>query len=97
MGRPDYDEGLQLLFSPGTSVVGAVVASLLATLGTLANSLTIAAILLSRLRSHPTSLCLVALGISDLLFCTYNLPLIAHEYFHYGCEFDSCISWELCR
>ena len=33
----------------------------------------------SRLRSHPTSLCLVALAASDLVFCLYNLPLTAYQ------------------
>ena len=33
----------------------------------------------SRLRSHPTSLCLVALAASDLVFCVYNLPLTAYQ------------------
>ena len=33
----------------------------------------------SRLRTHPTSLCLVALAASDLVFCVYNLPLTAYQ------------------
>ena len=73
--------------------LGAMAASLLAIVGSLGNSLTIAALLQvptstpqtkhpppqSRYRSHPTSICLVALSASDLLFCLYNLPLTAHR------------------
>ena len=33
----------------------------------------------SRLRTHPTSFCLIALAASDLVFCVYNLPLTAYQ------------------
>lgn len=45
----------------------------------------------SRLRSHPTSLCLVALAASDLVFCLYNLPLTAYQVLRQhvaGCDED---------
>jgi len=95
MSRPDYDEGTRLLFSETTSLVGAFIASALAFTGTIGNLVTICALLQSRLRSHPTSLCLVALAASDLVFCVYNLPLTAYQYFHRGCDY-SCLDWRLC-
>lgn len=96
MGRPDFDEGTQMLFSETTSLVGALAACLLSMLGMVGNTLTILALTQSRLRCHPTSLCLVALAVSDLVFCVFNLPLTAHQYFHRGCEF-MCMDWHLCK
>ena len=43
----------------------------------------------SRLRSHPTSLCLVALAASDLVFCVYNLPLTAYQVTPHLCIINS--------
>ena len=44
----------------------------------------------SRLRSHPTSLCLVALAASDLVFCVYNLPLTAYQVTPHLCIINPC-------
>jgi len=95
-GRPSYEDGTALLFSETTAVIGAVCAAIFAIIGTLGNVLTILALTQSTLRSHPTTLCLVSLAISDLIFSMYNLPLLTHRFINRGCEF-MCLDWHMCK
>jgi len=94
--RPSYEDGTAILFSEATSLVGAMCAILFAIVGTVGNVLTILALTRSALRTHPTTMCLVSLAISDLIFSAYNLPLLAHRFLHRGCEF-MCMDWHWCK
>ena len=94
--RPSYEDGTAILFSEATSIVGAICAVLFSILGTVGNVFTILALTRSTLRSHPTTMCLVSLAISDLIFSVYNLPVMAHKFFHRGCEF-MCMDWHMCK
>ena len=94
--RPSYEDGTAILFSEATSLIGAVCAILFAIVGTVGNVLTILALTRSALRTHPTTMCLVSLAISDLIFSAYNLPLLAHRFLHRGCEF-MCMDWHWCK
>lgn len=96
MSRPSYEDGTAILFGEATSLIGAICAVMFSILGTLGNSFTILALLQSTIRSHPTTMCLISLAISDLIFSMYNLPLLAHRFFHRGCEF-MCLDWHLCK
>lgn len=47
------------------------------------NLLTVVALLkCQKLRSHATTMFVISLAVSDLLFCTINLPLTASRYVH---------------
>ena len=94
--RPSYEDGTAILFSEATSIIGAVCAVIFSILGTVGNMFTILALTRSPLRSHPTTMCLISLAISDLIFSTYNLPLTAHKFFNRGCEF-MCLDWHMCK
>jgi hypothetical protein len=94
--RPSYEDGTAILFSEATSIVGGVCAVLFSILGTVGNLVTILALSRSALRTHPTTMCLISLAISDLIFSAYNLPLQAHRFFHRGCEF-MCLDWHMCK
>ena len=94
--RPSYEDGTTILFSEATSIIGAVCAVIFSILGTVGNMFTILALIRSTLRTHPTTMCLISLAISDLIFSVYNLPLMAHKFFHRGCEF-MCLDWHMCK
>ena len=96
MGRPDSDEATELLFSETTSIIGAIFAIIFCIIGTLGNLFTIAALWNSKLRSHPTTLFIISLAVSDLIFSAFNLPLQAHRYLHRGCTF-MCLDATLCQ
>ena len=94
--RPTSDEGTQLLFSEATSVIGALCAIVFSTLGILGNLFTIIALVISDLRGHPTTFCVISLAFSDLLFSSFVLPLMAHRFLNRGCEF-MCLDIQLCH
>merc|ERR1712142_17645 len=96
VSRPSYEDGTAILFSEATSIIGAVCAVLFAILGTIGNVFTIVALTRSTLRTHPNTMCLISLAISDLIFSVVNLPLTAHKFFHRGCEF-MCMDWHMCK
>ena len=96
MSRPSFDEGTQLAFSETTSAIGAVSALIFCVLGTLLNLFTIVALYLSKLRDNPTTLCVISLAISDLLFSVCNLPILTHRFIHRGCEF-MCLDYHFCE
>jgi len=97
MGRPSYEEGTSLIFSETESGVAGVLACIIAIAGAVGNVLTIVALVYSkRLRWHPTTMFLVSLSLSDLIFSVYNLPLTAHRFFNRGCEF-MCLDWHVCK
>ncbi|XP_023343199.1 protein trapped in endoderm-1 [Eurytemora carolleeae] len=97
MSRPSYEDGTAILFSELESRVTGVVACICSVLGVVGNLVTIGALLNSKkLRSHPTTLFLISLALSDLIFGGYNLPLTAHRFFHRGCEF-MCLDYHVCR
>ena len=95
-GRPSSDEGTRLLFSEATSAAGAVAAIVICVLGSLSNVVTILALVLSSLRSHPTTLFVLSLAISDLIYSVYNMPLMAHRFLHRGCEY-MCLDYHMCQ
>ena len=96
MGRPDYAQETELLFSETTSIIGAIFAIIFSILGTAGNIFTIVALWRSKLRTHPTTLFIISLAVSDLIFSTFNLPLQAHRYLHRGCVF-MCLDENLCQ
>lgn len=70
-------------FSRGATIFAAVSASVFTAVGIAGNLLTVVA--LSRcpkLRSHATTMFVISLAISDLLFSAINLPLTASRYIH---------------
>jgi len=94
--RPDSDEGSRILFGETSSAIGAIAAIALCVFGTLFNLYTIIALYLSKLRRHPTTLCVISLAISDLIFSAFNLPVMAHRFLHRGCEF-MCLDYHICQ
>ena len=68
-------------------MVGGLCAVVISFVGSLANLYTVVALSLSPLRSHPTTIALLSLASSDLLFSIYLLPIESHRLFHRGCEF----------
>eukprot|EP00096_Caligus_rogercresseyi_P013826 TRINITY_DN6427_c0_g1_i1.p1 TRINITY_DN6427_c0_g1~~TRINITY_DN6427_c0_g1_i1.p1 ORF type:complete len:404 (+),score=68.29 TRINITY_DN6427_c0_g1_i1:143-1354(+) len=70
-------------FSRTSTIFAAVCASIFCVVGVLGNLLTIVGLLRSpRLRNHATTMFVVSLAISDLLFSAVNLPLTASRYVH---------------
>ena len=58
------------------------------------NLLTVVALLrCQKLRSHATTMFVISLAVSDLLFCSINLPLTASRYVHEEWRLGS----EMCR
>ena len=96
MGRPSYSEETELLFSQTTSVIGALCAIVFSIVGTVGNIFTIVALWNSKLRGHPTTLFIISLALSDLIFSSFNLPLQAHRFLHRGCVF-MCLNDDLCQ
>lgn len=69
-------------FSRSLSLIAAVAALVLCLLGVFGNLLTVVALLKDKkLRQKPTTSFVISLALSDLLFCTINLPLTAVRYF----------------
>ena len=86
----------EILFSETTSLIGALCAVVFSLLGTLGNLFTILALIISKLRCHPTTLCVISLAASDLVFSSFNLPLLAHRFLHRGCKL-MCLEQQLCH
>ena len=92
--KPSSDE--DILFSETTSLIGAMLAILFSVLGSVGNLFTIVALVISKLRGHPTTLCVISLAASDLVFSSFNLPLLAQRFLHRGCHF-MCLDQQLCQ
>ncbi|XP_040570280.1 protein trapped in endoderm-1 [Lepeophtheirus salmonis] len=70
-------------YSRAATIFAAVCASIFCIVGVLGNLLTIVGLLKSpRLRNHATTMFVVSLAISDLLFSAINLPFTASRYVH---------------
>ncbi len=90
-GKPTYEEGTKIIFDDLSCEVAAWGAIICAILGTLGNVLTITVLLTKKsLRGHTTTPFLLSLAFSDLLFCTFCLPLTAVRFFKKAWVFKMC-------
>ncbi|XP_019867437.1 protein trapped in endoderm-1 [Aethina tumida] len=65
------------------TIVAAVCAIFFCIIGVIGNAVTVLALLgCQKLRTHATTAFVLSLCISDLLFCSVNLPLTASRYIH---------------
>lgn len=72
----------ELLFDVTTSTIAASFAVFCSICGIIGNSITLFTLFGSIvLRQHSTTPFLASLGISDLIFSLFNLPLLAHRFF----------------
>lgn len=70
---------------PSATLAAGLAAVLLAVLGLAGNLVTVASLASHpRLRRQPTTLFVISLAVSDLLFCAVNLPITALRYFQRG-------------
>jgi len=70
-------------FSRATTIFAAVAACIFTAVGVTGNLLTVLALMKSaKLRKQATTTFVISLAISDLLFCSINLPLTASRYVH---------------
>ncbi|XP_068244510.1 LOW QUALITY PROTEIN: protein trapped in endoderm-1-like [Palaemon carinicauda] len=78
------EEAARLIHYPRAATIFAAVASIIFILvGVSGNLVTIVALSRSpKLRVHATTAFVISLCVSDLLFCTINLPLTASRYIH---------------
>ena len=78
----DVDAGGPALNESATLATG-ILACLLSSLGISGNLVTVISLAMDKkLRSQATSVFVISLAVSDLLFCSINLPLTAVRYFH---------------
>ena len=78
----DVDAGGPALNESATFATG-ILACLLSSLGISGNLVTVISLAMDKkLRSQATSVFVISLAVSDLLFCSINLPLTAVRYFH---------------
>ncbi|XP_059099520.1 protein trapped in endoderm-1-like isoform X2 [Tigriopus californicus] len=76
-----FNETVVIHFSRPATIFAAVCASIFTVVGIAGNLLTVVALLrCPKLRSHATTLFVISLAISDLLFAAVNLPLTASRY-----------------
>jgi len=81
-------------YSRPATIFAAVAASIFTFVGITGNLLTVVALLkCQKLRSHATTMFVISLAVSDLLFCSINLPLTASRYVHEEWRLGS----EMCR
>jgi len=77
------NETSNIHYSRPATIFAAVAASIFTFVGITGNLLTVVALLkCQKLRSHATTMFVISLAVSDLLFCTINLPLTASRYVH---------------
>lgn len=70
-----------VVFSDSAATAALVFCLLFILIGVLGNGLTIAALAKHRkLRTSPTSVFIVSLSVTDLVFCSFNLPITAVRY-----------------
>lgn len=78
-----HNETNSIHYSRPATIFAAVAASIFTFVGITGNLLTVVALLkCQKLRSHATTMFVISLAVSDLLFCTINLPLTASRYVH---------------
>jgi len=78
-----FNETSNIHYSRPATIFAAVAASIFTFVGITGNLLTVVALLkCQKLRSHATTMFVISLAVSDLLFCTINLPLTASRYVH---------------
>jgi len=78
----DADDINGLALTESTTLVTGILACLLSSLGISGNLVTVISLVRDKkLRSQATSVFVISLAISDLLFCSINLPLTAVRYF----------------
>jgi len=86
--------GTSIHYSRSATIFAAVAASIFTFVGITGNLLTVVALLrCQKLRSHATTMFVISLAVSDLLFCSINLPLTASRYVHEEWRLGS----EMCR
>ena len=93
MSRPDYEDATKLIIGEFNSTIAAWAAVACSILGTIGNSLTVWVLLRKpQLRRHVTTPFLLSLAVSDLVFCTFNLPITAVRFFlrEWGEEWQTC-------
>lgn len=72
-----------ILYPRSATVFAAICASIFTVVGIGGNLLTVVALLrCPKLRCHATTMFVISLAMSDLLFSTINLPLTASRYIH---------------
>ncbi|XP_059468527.1 protein trapped in endoderm-1-like [Neocloeon triangulifer] len=72
-----------LFYTEDASTVASISATILAVVGVAGNLVTMIALLrCTKLRQHATTAFVVSLCISDLLFCTINLPMTAFRFWN---------------
>ncbi|XP_023714838.1 protein trapped in endoderm-1 [Cryptotermes secundus] len=74
-------DSVEIYYPRGATVFASVCAVLFSIVGVIGNLITAIALLCcSKLRHHATTAFIISLCVSDLLFCSINLPLTASRY-----------------
>nr|ALS03936.1 gustatory receptor 1 [Ectropis obliqua] len=76
-----YQANGTIFYPQEATILAAVCACIFSVVGVVGNSVTTVALLMHpKLRGHVTTMFVLSLCVSDLLFCSINLPLTAYRY-----------------
>ena len=79
---PPFEDSSGPPLSVSATMAGGVLACILSALGIFGNLVTVVSLVRDRkLRAQVTSVFVISLAVSDLLFCSINLPLTAVRFF----------------
>lgn len=95
-GKPPHSVAGQPLYDEVSSNFAAWSAVICCVFGIVGNSTTLFVLLKSRtIRRHATTPFLVSLAFSDLIFSSFNLPLLAHRFFHrdWTLSYNACVAF----
>ncbi|KAH8420579.1 hypothetical protein KR009_011538 [Drosophila setifemur] len=82
----------QSIYPHSATLFAAISACVFVTVGVLGNLITLLALLKSpTIREHATTAFVISLSISDLLFCSFSLPLTAVRFFQESWTFGSTL------
>ncbi|XP_036319876.1 protein trapped in endoderm-1 [Rhagoletis pomonella] len=81
-----------IIYPHAATLFAAVCASIFTVIGIFGNLITIIALLkCPKIRGHATTAFILSLSVSDLLFCSFSLPLTAVRYYEEGWTFGETL------
>ncbi|KAH8303215.1 protein trapped in endoderm-1 [Drosophila kikkawai] len=88
----DAPAATQSIYPHSATLFAAISACVFVTIGVLGNLITLLALLKSpTIREHATTAFVISLSISDLLFCSFSLPLTAVRFFQESWTFGTTL------
>ncbi|EDX01093.1 protein trapped in endoderm-1 [Drosophila yakuba] len=88
----DEPAATQSIYPHSATLFAAISACVFVTIGVLGNLITLLALLKSpTIREHATTAFVISLSISDLLFCSFSLPLTAVRFFQESWTFGTTL------